>query len=160
MRDCGFSETDVREMLETPLQIVPDHYPGRWVVTARWQRGLSGGHRRATGVRAHGLRDHSVPGERMKRSYLEVTYRHGKPLAAYLYLPRRPGDVSARTEKRAGGLLVDYAADGRPIGIELTSPANVSLAAINDVVASVDEDRKSTRLNSSHRALSRMPSSA
>ena len=28
----------------------------------------------------------------MKSSYLEVTFRRGRPLAAYLYLPRQPTD--------------------------------------------------------------------
>ena len=54
----------------------------------------------------------------MKHSYLDVTYRKGRALAAYLYRPRRDGDTSHRTEQVAGGLIVDFAADGRPIGIE------------------------------------------
>ena len=47
--------------------------------------------------------------------FLEVTYRQGKPLAAYLYLPRRSGDTSARVEPRGPGFLVDWTEDGRPI---------------------------------------------
>ena len=43
----------------------------------------------------------------MKQRYLEVTFRNGKAIAAYLYLPRKAGDVSERTEKREGGLLID-----------------------------------------------------
>ncbi len=69
-----------------------------------------------------------------KRSYLEVTYRKGRPLAAYYYLPRRDGDRSARTEPEEGGLLVDYTSDGRAIGIEITSPAHVDLAQLNRVL--------------------------
>jgi hypothetical protein len=76
----------------------------------------------------------------MKKSYLEVTYRHGKPIAAYLYLPRRPGDTSARTVKHPAGILIDYAPDNRPIGIEIPSPSHVvPLDAINQIVAEVDE---------------------
>ena len=75
----------------------------------------------------------------MRKSYLEVTFRNGKPLAGYVYLPRLPGDLSVRTEKRDGGLIVDYAADGRPIGIEITSPHHASLAVINEVISRVDE---------------------
>ena len=67
----------------------------------------------------------------MKHSYLEITYRHGRPLAAYYYLPRQDGDKSARTEKAPGGLLVDFAPDGRPIGIEIPSPSRLELAALN-----------------------------
>ena len=53
----------------------------------------------------------------MKQPYLEVTYRRGRPLAAYYYLPRQDGDASVRTERFEGGLLVDFSTDGRPIGI-------------------------------------------
>jgi hypothetical protein len=63
--------------------------------------------------------------------YLEITYRTGKPIAAYFYLPRRPADVSARTVLGEGGLVTDYAADGRPIGIEITSPSALTLASLN-----------------------------
>jgi uncharacterized protein YuzE len=69
----------------------------------------------------------------MSRPYLEVTYRLGKPLAAYLYLERRPGDKAANTQRR-GELLVDLAADGRPIGIEFTSIVGVDLAAVNRIL--------------------------
>ncbi len=71
----------------------------------------------------------------MKDRYLEVTFRKGKPLAAYLYLPRAAGAKSVRTEPRGAGLLVDYAADGRPIGIEITAPSQTKLDAINAVLS-------------------------
>ena len=70
----------------------------------------------------------------MRNSYLEVTYRKGKPLAAYYYLPRRDGDRSARTERAGGGLLIDYAQDGRPIGIEITAPAKLTVTQLNRVL--------------------------
>ena len=82
----------------------------------------------------------------MRKSYLEVTFRNGKPLAGYVYLPRLPGDLSVRSEKREGGIIVDYAADGRPIGIEITSPLSVSLAAINQIVSRVDEPANASDL--------------
>ena len=71
----------------------------------------------------------------MKHSYLEVTYRKGCPLAAYFYLPRQDSDCSARTEREAAGLLVDYAPDGRAIGIEITSPMQVDLSSLNQILA-------------------------
>jgi len=71
----------------------------------------------------------------MKHAYLEVTYRKGRPIAAYYYLPRKSGDKSVRTERADGGLIVDFAAGGRPIGIEITRPANVDLAQINQVLS-------------------------
>jgi uncharacterized protein YuzE len=58
----------------------------------------------------------------MKSAYLNVTYRHGRPIAAYYHLPRRSGDVAVTTDEAGEGMLVDYAADGRPIGIEITEP--------------------------------------
>lgn len=76
----------------------------------------------------------------MTNLYLEVTYKGGKPWAAYLYLARRPGDTSARTERREGGMLIDYAADGRAIGIEFTSPSKVTLTAVNAILAQVRHD--------------------
>ena len=75
----------------------------------------------------------------MSKPCLEVTYRSGKPLAAYFYLPRRPGDTSARTQKAEPGLLVDYAADGRAIGVEITAPTNVTLGSFNRVLASAPQ---------------------
>jgi uncharacterized protein YuzE len=70
----------------------------------------------------------------MKNSYLEVTFRHGRPLAAYLYLPRRPADKSHRTQKAESGLVIDFSRSGKPIGIEITAPAKVSTAALNRVL--------------------------
>jgi hypothetical protein len=73
----------------------------------------------------------------LKSSYLEVTFRRGRPLAAYLYLPRAPGDKSDHVEQAGSGLLVDYTADGKAIGIEITAPTQVSTAELNRVLASI-----------------------
>ena len=70
----------------------------------------------------------------MKNSYLEVTFRHGRPLAAYLYLPRRPKDKSYRTRRAAPGLVIDFNRSGKPIGIEITAPGQLSAAALNRVL--------------------------
>jgi hypothetical protein len=67
-------------------------------------------------------------------AYLEVTFRHGRPLAAYYYLTRTPADKSHRTEPVGHGILVDYRADGTPIGLEITAPPVVTLADINGVL--------------------------
>ena len=71
----------------------------------------------------------------MKRPYLEVTFRKGRPIAAYLYLPRQSGVKSARTVEVRPHILVDYAATGEPIGIELTAPSGVDLSSINEVLS-------------------------
>jgi hypothetical protein len=72
-------------------------------------------------------------------SYLEVTFRHGRALAAYLYLPRRPRDHSVRTKRARPGLVIDLAADGRPIGIEITAPSRVTVTALNRVLRSLGQ---------------------
>ncbi len=70
----------------------------------------------------------------MKNSYLEVTYRKGRALAAYYYLPRPDGDNSARTERVEGGLLVDFTSDGRAIGIEISAPSRLDLSRLNELL--------------------------
>jgi uncharacterized protein YuzE len=67
----------------------------------------------------------------MSDRFLEISYRKGKPFAAYLFLPRRAGDRAARTEKFSETLLIDYAADGRPIGIEIVHPRAVTEDDLN-----------------------------
>jgi len=70
----------------------------------------------------------------MKETYREVTFRHGRPLAAYLYLPRQPEQKSYRSRRVGSGLVVDLSRSGRPIGIEITAPEKVTLAALNRVL--------------------------
>ena len=70
----------------------------------------------------------------MNTPYLEVTYRRGRAIAAYYYLPRRPGQRSIRTRRVEAGLLVDFAKGGRPIGVEITNPGALSVAAFNRVL--------------------------
>ena len=73
----------------------------------------------------------------MSQSYLEVTLRHGRPLAAYYYRPRRPGDRAVRTERGPSGHIIDYTRGGRAIGIEITAPSLLSLSAMNRVLRSL-----------------------
>ena len=76
----------------------------------------------------------------MSYRYLEITYRKGKPLAAYLYLPRQSGDKSVRVEAHPSGYLVDWTEDGRPIGIEMPAPSQVTLEGLNGVLAELHLD--------------------
>ena len=69
---------------------------------------------------------------------LVVTFRNGKPLAAYLPLSKRSSDKAVHTEEAEAGLVVDFAADGRRIGIEITSPSQFNLAALNRVLISLN----------------------
>jgi hypothetical protein len=70
----------------------------------------------------------------MRERYLEVTFRHGRPIAAYYYLPREGHPKSARTRRVEPGLIIDFTAEGQAIGIEITAPSKVSLAALNAVL--------------------------
>jgi uncharacterized protein YuzE len=76
----------------------------------------------------------------MKDRFLEITYRKGRPFAAYLYLTRNPGDKASRTERKDGGLLIDYTEDGRPIGVEITAPTKITLAALNRALAFAQQE--------------------
>jgi len=77
----------------------------------------------------------------MKCSSLEVTYRKGRIVAAYFYLSRREGDKSVRTERVDGELLVDFSSDGRPIGIEISSPSQFRLSALNQALARLGQEQ-------------------
>jgi len=67
----------------------------------------------------------------MKDAYLEVTYRNGRILAAYYYLPRGPRDTVHSTRRYDAGLLVDFSKEHKPLGIEITAPGLASISAVN-----------------------------
>ena len=71
----------------------------------------------------------------MKELYLEVTFRHGRPIAAYLYLPRGIREKSSRTSKIEPGMVIDFGPSGNPIGIEITAPTKVTVADLNAVLS-------------------------
>lgn len=70
----------------------------------------------------------------MRQPYLEVTFRHGRAIAAYYYLPRDTGEKSVRTRRVEPGLVIDFAADGQPLGVEITAPSKFSIAVFNAVL--------------------------
>ena len=76
----------------------------------------------------------------MTERSLQVTYRKGKPFSAYLHLSHQTGEKSAKTVPSADGLLVvDYAKDGKPIGVEITAPIAVPLDRLNGLLADLGE---------------------
>lgn len=81
----------------------------------------------------------------MKNSYLEVTFRGGKAFAAYYHLRRGAGHKSVRCRRLEAGLVVDYATDGRPIGIEITAPGSLSLEAFNRVLQDLGQPAATDR---------------
>lgn len=73
----------------------------------------------------------------MKEPYLEVTFRKGRPIAAYLYLQRRPEEKSYSTSTAEPGLVIDFNHSEKPIGIEITAPTEVTVGALNRVLHSL-----------------------
>jgi hypothetical protein len=76
----------------------------------------------------------------MTERSLQVTYRKGRTFAAYLRLSHPTGEKSARTVASPDGLLiVDHAASGRPLGVEITAPQAVPLVRLNQLLAQLGE---------------------
>ncbi len=71
---------------------------------------------------------------------LQITYRKGGAFAASLYLPHAIGEKSAKAQASLDGLLVvDDAADGRALGVAITSPDVVTLDRLNGVLAGLGQ---------------------
>ncbi|HTL33014.1 MAG TPA: hypothetical protein VL326_07810 [Kofleriaceae bacterium] len=77
----------------------------------------------------------------MKQRYLEVTFRNGKPLAAYLYLPRAAGAKAVRTSDAGRGVKVDFDAGETPIGVEITAPSAITIDELLALLASLGIDQ-------------------
>ncbi len=76
----------------------------------------------------------------MTERSLQVTYRKGRPFAAYLHLSHATGEKSAKTVATPDGLLVvDYSGGGRAVGVEITAPQAVSLERLNRLLAELGE---------------------
>ena len=45
-----------------------------------------------------------------------------------------------RTERVDGGILVDYGADGKPIGLEITAPASTTVSMLNAIMHTIVEE--------------------
>lgn len=69
---------------------------------------------------------------------LQVTFINGRPLAAYFSLNSSlPAGSCATTTRFAPGMLIDLAAGGSPLGIEITAPSMVTLDDVNNALASL-----------------------
>jgi uncharacterized protein YuzE len=76
----------------------------------------------------------------MTERSLQVTYRKGRPFAAYLHFSHATGEKSARTVASADGLLiVDYGSSGRAVGVEITAPRAVPLERLNSLLEELGE---------------------
>lgn len=63
-----------------------------------------------------------------------MTYRGGRAQAAYIWFRRQAAELVTRSEKQSEALVVDYAADGHPIGIEILSPSALTVVSLNEVL--------------------------
>ena len=76
----------------------------------------------------------------MTERSLQVTYRKGRPFAAYLHLSHATGEKSARTRlPRTGCSLSTTTAPARIVGVEITSPQAVPLDRLNELLATRGE---------------------
>ncbi len=66
--------------------------------------------------------------------YLEITFRKGKPVAAYLYLTGDQGEKSQRSEEFGSGLVLDFGQGDELVGIEITSPASTTVEGVNEAL--------------------------
>lgn len=72
----------------------------------------------------------------MKDVYLEITFRKGKAIAAYIYLSRKPGATTNLSKKIMDDIIADYDSEGILIGLEITSPHKVNSTDINSILVS------------------------
>ena len=81
----------------------------------------------------------------MKHRYLEVTFRKGKPLAAYLYLPRPAGAKARARPMPDMGCGSTSTRRVRPSEWRITAPGAVSIAQLNAVLSPIGVARPRTR---------------
>ena len=78
-------------------------------------------------------------------SQLQVTFIRGRPIVAY-YRFREPSRRRVqRTEELEPGLVVDFARDGRPLGVEIVDPPLTTMAAMNRVLRRLKQSRVTRR---------------
>jgi hypothetical protein len=65
---------------------------------------------------------------------LQLTFRGGRVLAAYLYFRLGPKITSAKAKREPDGMIVDFDAEGAPIGIEFVAPSKLTLAKVNGLL--------------------------
>jgi hypothetical protein len=71
---------------------------------------------------------------------LQISYRAGRPYAAYLYFAPRNGGKSVRMEPLDDGLLVvDYSVEGFAYGVEILAPWAVSRERLNELLSQLGQ---------------------
>lgn len=61
---------------------------------------------------------------------LQITYRRGRPSAAYIYFDAAKHARVERSEEIAPEIVVDYDSDSNPIGVEIVSPDSTGVDEI------------------------------
>jgi uncharacterized protein YuzE len=74
---------------------------------------------------------------------LQVTFRGGRLLAAYLSFRKDSKANAVRTKRESDGMLVDFNEEGTAIGIEFIAPSKVTLAKVNTLLESLGEESAS-----------------
>lgn len=140
MEQRGVTEVEVRAMLERATGFEASVVEGRFMIRTQREQGPWGRDRRARRRGQVARRRDRLRGVPMTERSLQVTYRKGRTFAAYLHLSHPTGEKSARTVASPDGLLiVDYAASGRPLGVEITAPQAVPLDRLNQLLAELGE---------------------
>jgi uncharacterized protein YuzE len=67
-------------------------------------------------------------------AHLKVTYKKGKPFAAYLYLPADSSQKAASTREVRPGFVADFDGEGRVLGLEIVNPAESTREQVLDVL--------------------------
>lgn len=65
---------------------------------------------------------------------LTISYRDGRPYAAYLSLTRSAPRKVHRTREFESEILVDFARDGQPLGIEMLDPRHATRTRLNRIM--------------------------
>jgi len=122
MEQRGVTEVEVRVMLERATGFEASVVEGRFMIQTRrgqspWivdRRARRRGQLARRRDRLRGPNDGALAAGDVSE---------GRTFAAYLHLSHPTGEKSARTVASPDGLLiVDYAASGRPLGVEITAP--------------------------------------
>lgn len=73
----------------------------------------------------------------MKRPSIEITYRGGRIVAAYIAIADAAAGRCIASREMAPGVIVDFARGERAIGLEIALPKSVTLAGVNRVLRAV-----------------------
>ena len=65
--------------------------------------------------------------------YLEISFRHGRPFAAYLHC--QSGKAVGASHNLGNGLVLDVGEDHSIVGLEITSPSQTSTRQVCQVLA-------------------------